>query len=295
MQGSETDNQSRQERVRQAYLEAMGIQTWYPRCQLPNAQQPRPFDWITEDAEAWQQEQSSSVATENTYHPEDQGPVANYTRPRASDILSKAHINDEPDSTKTYENVPAKPITPKSLRGLPANSKFRLIIQVINEDCLVVAEMPHSGLDQFTRFHQHLLRDILLSLSITPDTMTPDSTVQNAGEFVWPLPQRRGLLARINQDDLSAAEAVCAFLSNQYGFARRKTVLLLGQAAARFVIDPEKNFDELRGVQQGTHGEQFYAVTHGLNELMKLPQHKAEAWHDIAPLLRIQPGLPVTE
>ena len=279
MQGSESDNQSRQERVRQDYLGAMGIQTWFPRCQLPNAQPPRPFDWIEEDAATWQQEQQIPTALESPVKPEPQGPTANYSRPRASDILGQAHIDEKPE-TKTAKSSPTIE-KPKSLQGTPASSRFRLIVQTVNEDCLVIAEMPHSGLDQFTRFHQDLLNDILLALNISSE-----SNASASGEFVWPMPKRQGLLAQINQDDHSAAEAVCAFLSNQYGFARRKTVLLLGQAAARFVIDPDKKFEELRGIQQGTFADQYFATTYSLNELMKLPQHKAEAWHDLAPLLR---------
>lgn len=281
MQGSETDNPSQQERVRQDYLEAMGIQTWFPRCQLPNAQPPRPFDWIEEEAATWQQEQASADSPALMLKSEPQGPAASYRRPRASDILSQAHIDDAPEEAKVSEKAEVAIERPRSLQGIPAVSKFRLVIQVVNDDCLVVAEMPHSGLDQFTRFHQHLLNDILRALNIIPDSAKTAS-----GEFVWPLPERRGLMGKINKDDHSAMEAVCAFLSNQYGFARRKTVLLLGRAAARFVVHPEKSFEDLRGVQQGVHGDQYFATTYSLNELMKLPRHKAEAWIDLVPLLR---------
>ncbi len=289
MQGSETDNPSKQERIRQDYLQAMGIQTWFPRCQLPNALPPRPFDWITEDAVDWEQAQRQTSNETLTSQRSSEKINTDFSRPRASDILGQAHIDDEPEGIVSVEKTAAKAETPKSLQGLPATSKFRLVVQAVNEDCLVIAEMPHSGLDQFTRFHQRLLNNILLALNITPDQASVTS-----GEFVWPLAQRRGLLAQINQDDLSAAEAVCAFLSNQYGFARRKTVLMLGQAAARFVIDPEKKFEDLRGIQLGTSAGQHYAVTHSLNELMKLPQHKQEAWQDLAPLLQINPAKSAT-
>jgi uracil-DNA glycosylase len=88
----------------------------------------------------------------------------------------------------------------------------------------------------------------------------------------------------MSKDDLAAADAVCAYLSNQFGLARRKVVLLFGQSAARFVIDPQRNFDDLRGLQPGLHSEQWFAVSHGLNELMKLPALKSEAWKDLSPL-----------
>ena len=285
MSGSTASHLSQQEHVRQEYLEAMGIQTWFPRCQLPNAQPARPFDWIKEEAERLHQEQPSTPTGTIPTQP-DTSAGTSYRRPRASDILKQAHIDDEPlEEDKTTGSTPKSNISNSKIADAPrpslGTSQFRLMIQSINDDCLVVAEMPHSGLNQFTRFHQHLLNDILLALKITPA-----NTPLAYGEFIWPLPEQRGLMGRISRDDHSAAEAVCAFLSNQYGFLRRKTILLLGQAAARFVIDPQKTFDELRGVQKGAHSEQFYAVTYGLNELMKLPAHKAEAWHDLAPLLK---------
>ena len=281
MQGNSNDNQAVQEQVRQDYLEAMGIQPWFPRCQLPNALPPRPFDWISEDVEAWQNEQGTP--TPSTPSSEEVGPAANgYRRLRVSDILSQAHIEDDSKSTPADNKKPEpeeKKVKPR--RGAPATSKFRLVVQAVSDECLIVAEMPHSGLNQFTRFHQNLLNDILRALKLTVDL--PPSI----REFVWPISENRGLMSQLDQDDSAAADAVCAFLSNQFGLTHHKIVILLGQAAARFVIEPDKNFDELRGIQKGMHPKQIFAVSHGLNELMKLPQLKAEAWQDLAPALKI--------
>lgn len=280
MQGNNNDNRAVQEQVRQDYLEAMGVQPWFPRCQLPNAQAPRPFDWITEDIQQWQSEQGLLATA--TPSAEEVGPVANgYSKIRVSDILSQAHILDEDSKNKRKvpSQQPQQDVEIKPKRGASATSKFRLIVQKVNENCLVVAEMPHSGLNQFTRFHQNLLNDMLRALKL------PLSVQPSIREFVWPISDNRGLMGHIDQDDTSAAEAVCGFLSNQFGLAQRKIVLLLGQAAARFVIEPSKNFDALRGIQQGIHPEQIFAASHGLNELMKVPQLKAEAWRDLAPVL----------
>ena len=292
MQGKTADDLAQTEQVRQDYLEAMGIQTWFPRYQLSNARPARPFDWIKEDATAWQQEKTTSPAS--TPETGKVGPTeTGYTRLRASDILSQAAIDDIPEKEpkKESEKKDTQEEKPAALRrvGTPATSKFRIVVQKISDDCLVVAEMPHSGLNQFTRFHQQLLEDVLFALNISQNNSQPGR------EFIWPISDNRGLMSQLNQDDDAAADAVCAYLSNQFGLSHHKVVLLLGQAAARFVIDPHKSFDDLRGIQEGTHGQQVFAVSHGLNELMKLSHLKAEAWQDLAPLQRFMKKISTAE
>ena len=300
MQGKTADDLAQTEQVRQDYLEAMGVQTWFPRYQLSNARPARAFDWIKEDAAAWQQKK----ALTQTSQPEvaKVGPAeTGYTRLRASDILSQAAIDDfskkeskkepgkESEKESDKKEIPEeKPAVTRRI-GTPATSKFRLVVQKISDDCLVVAEMPHSGLNQFTRFHQQLLDDVLFALNIQPANPQP------VKEFIWPISDNRGLMSQLNQDDDAAADAVCAYLSNQFGLSHHKIVLLLGQAAARFVIDPNKAFDDLRGMQEGTHSQQVFAVSHGLNELMKLSHLKAEAWQDLAPLQRFMKKRSTTE
>ena len=279
MQGKTADDLAQTEQVRQDYLEAMGIQTWFPRYQLSNAQPARAFDWIKEDVATWQQENADT----RTSQPETVkvGPTeSGYTRLRASDILSQAAIDETPDKESGKKPAKEEQATVPPRLGIPATSKFRLVVQTVSNECLVVAEMPHSGLNQFTRFHQQLLNDLIFALGIQQTSPQP------AREFVWPISDNRGLMGQLNQDDEAAADAVCAFLSNQFGLAQHRIVLLLGQAAARFVIAPDKVFDDLRGIQEGTHSQQVFAASHGLNELMKLPHLKAEAWQDLAPLQR---------
>ena len=288
MQGKTADDLAQTEQVRQDYLEAMGIQTWYPRYQLSNARPARPFDWIKEDAATWQQEKTASPASQ----PEagKVGPAeTGYTRLRASDILSQAAIDEAPDKTPEKKETPEEKSSAPRRVGSPATSKFRLVVQKISDDCLVVAEMPHSGLNQFTRFHQQLLEDLLFALNIQ------QTSPQQVKEFIWPISDNRGLMSQLNQDDDAAADAVCAYLSNQFGLSHHKVVLLLGQAAARFVVDPHKGFDNLRGIKEGIHSQPFFAVSHGLNELMKLPHLKAEAWQDLAPLQHVMKKLSTAE
>ncbi len=279
-QALKDQNQSaRSEKLRQSYLGAMGIQTWYPRCQLSNALPARPFDWIKEDAEVFAASEAGTATPASHVAPPQQKPQTDYSRTKPADILGQFMASATP---AVQEAKPIEEVTPEPVKQLSGSvSKFRLIILPVSDECLIVAEMPHSGLNQFSRYHQRLLKDILRALKLSSNNTSPFR------EFVWPMSENRGLLSQLNQDDYAAADAVCAYLSNQYGLSRRKFVLLLGQSAARFVLDPEKSFEQLRGIQQGTHTNQWFAVTHGLNELMKQPILKREAWQDLSPLLPI--------
>lgn len=262
------------ERTRQHYLDAMGIQTWFPRQILPNALPPRAFDCLEEEPEENFKPDASSFSSQQESAQVSAGAMGAAT---AKDLLGiSGRVETKQDSK------PAPPVTQPVIPEAPpvAVSKFRLITLSANEHCLVVAEMPHSGLNQFSRFHQRLLSDILRAIQLPPE-----SEALPFSEFVWPL-GNIGLMEHLSQDDSAAADAVCAYLSNQFGLARRKVVLLLGQAAARFVIDPNRTFSDLRGLQKGLHSDQHFIVTHGLNELMKLPTLKSEAWRDIYPIIK---------
>ena len=264
------------EQTRQDYLDAMGIQTWFPRVVLPNALPHREFD-APEPPELQEapQELSAQEAMLALGLPETHSepePVKE-TPPRPSMVTTP--------SDAAAKEAP-KPDTTEKRKPTPATSKFRLVALAPNDECLVIAEMPHSGLNQFSRFHHRLLNDILRSIHIKPQ---PEP---HMSEFVWPL-GNVGLMGHMDQGDTAAADAVCAFLSNQFGLSRRKLVLLFGAAAARFVIDPERTFEDLRGLQTGLHAQQYFVASHGLNELMKLPSLKAETWKDLQALLSATP------
>ena len=266
---SSQSTQRHSESRRQGYLKAMGIQTWFPRCQLANAQAPRSFDWITENAKDF----PAAQPVINTFHTGQPQSQAAYSPTKPADILGQFLPVEKPTEQPT---AILEPVKQQSI----SISRFRLVIISVSDDCLVVAEMPHSGLNQFSRYHQQLLNDILRALKLS------GNHAPTMREFIWPMADRRGLLSQLEQDDCAATDAVNVYLNTQHRLASRKTVLLFGQAAARFVLDPQKSFEQLRGLQPNS--EQHIAVTHGLNELMKQPVLKREAWHDLVPLLSIQ-------
>lgn len=249
------------ESIRQGYLQAMGVQPWFPKRELIHAKAARGFEWLSVEL----------PAAKPVHKPEK--PARN-PRQLLNSIVQQASAPVE----AVEPEPPAKQTTTVVDKAALNYSQFRLIVQPINDDVLVVVQMPYTGLMQFSSYHQQLLSDILFTLKLP-------NTLQTAHrEFVWPMTQfNTGLLAELGQDDGAAAEAVQAFLNNQFGFEKQQTVLLLGEAAARFVLEPTADFETLRGVR--TAGKQRIAITHSLNELMKQPVLKQEAWDDLRPLL----------
>ena len=141
----------------------------------------------------------------------------------------------------------------------------------INEQCLAVADLPWSGLNQFTGYHERLLRNILLTLDIK------SAESQRSGMFAWPITPEAA-----QADKRYAKEALQGFLNNQFGLSRRKIVLLFGRTSCHYLWDHSKEFEQCRGYhnRNNTH----YALTYSLGEMMSLPDFKADTWHDLAPL-----------
>ncbi|MDD7805349.1 MAG: hypothetical protein PUP46_07290 [Endozoicomonas sp. (ex Botrylloides leachii)] len=259
------------ENNRQAYLDAMGIQVWFPRKVLPNAQPARPFDWFIEEQE--HAPDSSLYSIPKSIDSDSPSPVAPIQPVRATDVLN--HIS-------SAQPVIAKSVPPSSIvaKAAATITSFRLVVIPLDQQHLVVADMPYTGLSQFTRYHHRLLQDLARAFQL------PQPVFETAREFVWPLTSRaEGLLHQISQNDQAATDAVNAFLVNQYDLPQKKLVLLLGQAAAHFVFDPMRTFEELRGVHPEADTEQTVAITHGLNELMKIPSLKVDTWADLQALI----------
>ena len=278
---SERSQSAHHENLRQGYLDAMGIQTWYPRFHLNNAAPPRSFDWLKEDAKTKRPMVTPASNPEtglSEIRNAKQKSTDDYIPTKPMDILEQVIPPATPVQHNPKENKPI-PQHKKILDG--SMSQFRLVVHSINNDCLVITEMPHTGLNQFSRYHQYLLNDILKALKIETENSKPYR------EFIWPMAQKKGLLSQLDQDDYAAHDAVDAFLNNQFGLTHIKKVLILGQSAARFVIDPEKKFDELRGLKEIKQKKQWYCVSYSLNEMMKQPQLKKEGWHDLSQLISV--------
>ena len=273
------------ERQRQDYLEAMGIQTWFPRFVLPAAKPSHTCDWDYDDypVEAFAE---PAPAMETTPQPaavpfpsQDMGyapPQSHYAPPPAampaggvlkesSDILGELGFATKPEESPDKKETSTSKGQTTDTDITPAEP-FRLAAIDVNEHCLAVVDLPWSGLNQFTGYHERLLRNILKAVQL------PCDQELQAGVFAWPMIQETTPV-----DRKYAQEAVRCFLTNQFGLQRRKTILLFGRNSGTYLwSDP---FDTTRGIQE--KDGVTYAITCSLGEMMGIPELKAEAWADL--------------
>ena len=268
------------ENLRQAYLNAMGIQTWFPRRVLPNALAARTFDWLDEAEPVSADQDAPASAAKVSAVKSSSSPDEPAQAVHSKDIL-KHVVAEHPRIAST----PAPFIAPdKELDNTLAveMKTFRLVVISLGPDHLVVADMPYVAQNQYTRYHHRLLQDMIRAIKLPPPSTEP------VREFAWPLTHNsshHSLLTQINQSPQAAGEAVRAFLTKQYHLLDRKVVLLLGQAAAYYIFDQTRSFEKLRGIHSNNDTKPIFAITHGLNELMNVAALKSEAWLDIRSLV----------
>ena len=277
------------ERQRQDYLEAMGIQTWFPRFVLPAAKPSHTCDWDYDDypVEAF----APATAMEATPQPaaapfpsQDMDyapPQSHYVPPPAvapaggvlkesSDILGELGFAKAPEESS--DNKEAKTADGQNaIAKITPAEPFRLAALDVSENCLAIIDLPWSGLNQFTGYHERLLRNILKAVNL------PCDQDLQAGVFAWPMIQETTPV-----DCKYAQEAVRCFLTNQFGLQRRKTVLLFGRNSGTYLWGD--TFETSRGIQE--KDGVTYAITCSLGEMMGIPELKAEAWADLKGLCK---------
>ena len=276
------------EALRQQYLGTMGIQPFYCRYRLPNAKpsniQPTLPAAGTTEIEAGEIAPASPHQVYAPPAPEHRTaqsqPSAGANRSRIDQLLGRAPTEQKPAKPDQQSKAPITNTRPQPIQE-PAQQEviatpFRVIVIAPNDHCLVVADMPHSGEKMVTHAHTTLLGNILKAVN------EPVNQLEYR-EYSWPFSVRPFIV----QNDANAREALTEFLDNQYGLNRRKTLLLLGPYAARFVLQPDELFESLRGVRAFAAGH--CAVSFSLDQMMKVPACKPDAWQDLRPLLQSSP------
>ena len=277
--------QAQRESMRQHYLASMGIQTWFPRRQLKNAAPPRAFDWLNAELPPLPSAADYAVndgAASEPHH-------AHFEAITPAQALSDYIL---PDISATKEAL-VNEATAEAAATIDADaatqiSQFKLIVQSLSPQVLLIAEMPYSGLNQYSQYHQRLFSRLALALNIATAQAEPWR------EFAWPMAEPVGLWRSLNQNDAAATDAVAAYLQYQFALNERQCLLILGRSAARFVLGDKRPFDQLRGVHQLENSKQVYAISHSINEMMRQPVLKKEAWFDLADLVNHTSTVPTT-
>jgi len=260
-----------QQQLRHQYLEAMGITSWLPRCELPGAAPSA--DWVSDFRYPGPDIPFESASAS--------APVVRAERPAAAQQGARAALaalgavvepekavtqSPEPDSTSDSTDAESTPRAAVS-EHVPT---FKLAFFRLGE-CLVIDSLPPQG-STFSATYQHLAISIASSLGITGQTGEPDL-------MPWPMFASKTLDQRWPE----AVKSVAYKLQKELRLPTR-TVLLCGEAAAQMVLQRHEPLDALQGIVFTLPTGVKSVCGMSLSELMHIPGAKKSYWQHLQPL-----------
>ena len=245
---------------RRHYLDAMGIQSWYPRVRLPAAPEPLFFDLddsqdampatadTTSVAAPPAQSTSAQPAATQAAEPAPSQPGGSVSVPRIQTETSKP--------TTTPEAAPRA-------QSAPAVPRFVLSLSVVGR--YLIADTLARGLEQPTPAGQQLLLNILATLGVSAADVHTHHVIQ------WPLFTNPRVDQGIKQAQLYVDEKLEQFVRQH----QPEQLLSFGAVLPR-----------LHDWQQ-PNGEHLGLPWVGLPSLYRMledPRQKAVAWQRLKPL-----------
>lgn len=259
------------ERKRQAYLEAMDIQVYFPRQQLPGAKPSPDYDFPA----------VSSLLPEMNESNEAKTTILTKSERKANGLAEIEELRARPPAVRkaTVTSIRQPTEVPESegesdtALNQENSLRFTLRYYRINEKLAVLEEVPEQGSRQLSQESQTLMQAILKALG--QDGLESNSQVE---EFSWPL---QGGYSMKNTPRIEAEKAISGFLlmrketdgfTNLLVFAGQVEEVLLqfdGNTRAR-------DFESSKGY--------FMTVTHSLASMLAVSTLKRDVWQHLQAL-----------
>ena len=259
------------ERKRQAYLEAMGVQTYFPRQKLPGAKSSPDYDFPA----------LSTVLPERNVPIQGKTEKSAKTAREASGLVAIEELRSRPPASRKATVTPIR----QSSKGpssenrsdtaldQESNLSFTLRYYRINERLAVLDEVPTQGSAQLSEESITLMQAILKALG--QDGFEPSL---KAEEFSWPLLSGYSMK---NSPRVEAAKVLSGFLQMRKetdGFTN--LLVFAGQ-----VEDILLQFDGSKRARdfQSSKGY-FMTVTHSLASMLAVSTLKRDVWQHLQAL-----------
>jgi len=274
------------EQQRHQWLNAIGIDSWLPRAPLPGAAPSA--DWVAafhyaESGRAGAQESGSQeppvVAAAQPSVPKPSRPAA--ARIDTAALLDAPKRASAPAAEAAAVRQPLRASAPAATPARPAQQeeapRFKLAY-LVRGDLLIIDSLPPHQPEGFSRQHKRLLQGITSALGLTAEQ-------ELSAPFMLPWPMLAS--KTLDQGPAEARRAVQHKLQRTLAFTPAiKHILLMGETAARWVVEPPAGADYVQGQRLTLGDGRQMLMTLSLSELLRLPERKAEVWRDIQPLRR---------
>lgn len=266
------------ERKRQAYLEAMDIQTYFPRRKLPGAKSSPAYDFpaISETSELAASKEPNKLRT-SQIKTSVRGEKSTSRLDAIEELRSQASESRKATVTPIRQAAesPQDENEAGSLSAVDEENKlsFSLCYYRINEKLAVLDEVPPQASPQRNDEAQQLMRGILKALGQGDFDSLPSSE-----EFSWPLQSEYSMK---NTPQVEAAKAISGFLqmrhetdgfSNLLVFAGQLEEVLLSNDANKVARD----FESSKGY--------FITITQSLASMLSVPALKRDVWQHLQAL-----------
>ena len=286
---------------RQAYLDAIGIQSYFPRFILPNAKPSKQCQWPEpshpgvenapeviaerptlqkmladkEDAGAKGQVPPVGVSVENL---EKESSVDDVVDDDIETVVNRTPDNDSVASTKVVDPATSKENPDQAVvEDVAAPTvQFSAVLLRINHELIVVNELPYINKNVFPGHCENLLRAILAALSIEPgeDELYPEF-------FQWPLDDEGDL----HSDEKNATRALHAFIRSRILKKPTRFVMVFSEHIAAYIFASDapvavENGKMLDFIKSDTR----VLVTRSLNAMLSIPALKKTVWNDLQAL-----------
>lgn len=315
-----SDPRMHAEQLRHQYLQALGISSWLPREPLPGARASD--DWVWQFQQGATDEWDAGQAQDGDYDDSgagDAGTDVAVGRDDAPTGAGRAALLDSLDAAPAAVEKPAQapqsPVAPAQPAKAPAATAQvsvpaspvataaegrsalaqasetavprprRTEQQVVPEfklaflpmgDGLIIDSLPPQSRGGFSAAHLRLAMSLWRVLGM-PATEPPRAQL-----LPWPAFTSRSLDQGWDQAQMAVQRKFDLMLQQ----APVRFVLLLGDSAARLVLQSEEGGDGMRGLLFRPRSHVAALASASLSEMLQVPGCKREVWRDLQPLIR---------
>jgi hypothetical protein len=248
--------------TRQQYLQALGIQHWVPRYQLPGAPHSAQCELPDGAFIVGRQDAKTESAVGHPSNLQSSGAVEKPVSGSRIDIDFGAHTGSPGQVS------PKKPVSVSSAVGI----RFNLALVSSGNGLLLALELP-DGANEITVPIRQFAQELLFALGFLRDQPC------KADLFSWPMIATQ----QVDQSETAAREALQASLHNYENQAPLQTVIALGELPAHYLLEEKLSLEQLRLQEHAIKGSSAVLVaTHGIQDLFNSPELKKQVWADLS-------------
>ena len=245
---------------RQAYMDAMGVDCYIPRLNLPGA----PDSVLCEMPALVVAPENNTAVPSETVTPVAKGK-------NGSAAAMQALMEDaEPQPSRSQQSV--KAVTEELVSTTSANPIPQFSLSIVRASNILIVDNGLPGHINPTDYLQ-LLHNILFAVGAGKQQLAIDS-------FIWPMVNN----AQVDQSETAARQTLEAFLSRQVEQLQAKAVMVMGDTAINFISSEPLATGTLH-----THPQWQVPVicTGSASPLLDDPSLKRAVWNDLQPLLQL--------